>query len=342
MLELGTLFFLLAIGSSFKNRQAWIFVSLLILATLIGFRDLSTGTDTKSYYDMYHWAGANGYKGYPEILYGYAEEIFYRLGFSFWQFQFILFSVAFFAIWKAIKKWSPNQSLSIFVFYGLYFAMYALNATRQIFAVSIVLWGYSYLAQNKYVKFIVLVALACGFHSSCIMAFSALLIHRIHYKSKFKIGLIILISLIVGLIMPVQYLIALSGDYGHYLNQVDGNGLRSEFRLIQALFLSIFWSALLIICLYYVKDEFKENFWVKLYIVAILVNNLCMRTEQGLRIVWIFSIAEIITLPLIIYNCKNISTPMIKTIVFGFLLVFYFTLLITNSADVWPYHNILL
>jgi len=342
MLELGSLFFILAFGSSFKNQQTWVFASLLILTALIGFRELSVGDDSYSYYNMYNGAGAHGYQGYPEILYGYTEVLFCKLGFTFWQFQFTLFAIGFYAIWKAIKQWSPNQSFSVFVFYGLYLAMYAMNATRQIFAVSLLLWGYSYLAQNKYIKFSALVALACGFHTSCVLAYSALLIPKFHYKSRSKIIFIVLLSLIIGLIMPVEYLVTLSGNYGHYLNTVDSNGLRTESRLIQALFLSIFWSTLLIICLNYMKDIIKQNFWVKLYIVAIIVNNLCMRTEQGLRIVWIFSIAEIIALPLIIQNSKIISSTLMKLIVVVFLTIFFFTLLGTNSASVLPYYNRLL
>ncbi len=339
MIVLGTLFFILAFGSLFRNHQGWVITSLLILTTLIGFRELSVGTDSYNYYNMYNRAGQYGYEGYPEILYGYAEVVFYRLGFSFWQFQFVLFAVGFFALWKAIKRWSPNQSFSVFVFYGLYLAMYAMNVSRQVFALSLVFWGYSYLAQNKYLKFSILIVLAFGFHSSCLLAFSALLIPKFKFNSGTKICFIILLSLVIGSIMPAEYLVALSGEYGGYLSQVDNNGFRTESRLYQALLLAIFWSVLLIICLYSMKNETKQNFWIKLYIMAVIVSNLCMRTELGLRIVWVFSIAEIIALPIIIRNSIRISPLSMKFIIVAFLAIFFFTLLITNSACVLPYHN---
>lgn len=341
MLVPTLIFFVLAFGSGFKNRQLWCLLCLIGLAVFIGFRDLDVGTDSHSYYDMFIWAGKEGYHGYPEILYGYSEVLFYRLGFSFWEFQFTLFLISFFLIWRTIRNWSPNEAFSIFVYYGLYLVMYATNATRQIFAVSIVLYAYNFLAQDKKLKFIALIILASGFHVSSLIALAALFISKVKIKSFKFISSTILISLILGFIMPVNALMMLSGDYSHYLNDVDGSGLRTAHRLYLALILSIFWSILLLICTFFIRRETKDNFWVKMYYIAILVNNICMRAEQGLRIVWLFSIAEIIAFPIIVKRCTLKDKWVMQVIISVFLAVFFFTLFITNSADVWPYKNIL-
>lgn len=335
------IFILLALGYGFRNHSWWILLCLTGLAVFIGYRDLSVGTDSPSYYDMYHWAGEGGYNGYPEILYGYAEVIFYRLGASFWEFQFILFFISGLLIWKVVKKWSPNGAFSIFIYYGLYLVMYATNATRQIFAVTLVLWAYSFLVQGKKWHFAAIVLTACGFHISSCLAFTALLVNKINLKSNKFIFLTVIGSLIIGVFMPVSLLTKLAGDYGHYLENVSGSGLRSETRLVSAFLLSFFWSTLLLILSLCTDKNIKNNFWLKMYYVAILVNNICMRAEQGLRIVWIFSIAEIIALPIIVKHSK-LSREIVVPIIYCYLAIFFFTLLGTNSADVCPYRSILI
>lgn len=341
MLPATLTFITLALGSSFRRNRPWLLFALGWLTIMIAFRDLSVGTDSNSYYNMYYWAGTNGYKGYPEPLYGYLEVLFYKLGLSFWEFQFILFAFAFTLMYKVIIRWSPNPSFSIFAYFGLYFAMYAMNATRQMIAVSIILYAYGCLAGGGWKKFCFWILIASGFHTSSLLALLVLFIKKLKIRS-FKFVLITsFISLFIGFMLPVSALLFLSGDYSHYLQDVDGNGLRTTYRLQQAFALSFFWTTLYMICISNIKESLINNFWLKLYYIGMIANNICMKAEQGLRIVWIFSIAEIIAFPMIIANSTTRSKMLMWVIITLYLTIFFFTLLITNSADVWPYKNIL-
>lgn len=336
------IFCLLAVGCRFNRQNWWAFGWLILFAIFIGFRDLTVGTDTPMYYNLYESLGNKGYNGYPEPLYGYSQVFFNSLGLDFWQSQFILFFVSGLFLWIAIKKCSPNYGFSIFIYYGLYFVMYATNGVRQIFAVSIVLCAYSFLAHGKKWYFIILILIACGFHSSCVIACSALFVSFISLNSNKKVILTILLSLIIGTLVPISTLSMLSGDYSHYLENVSGVGIRTESRFILAFMLCIFWSTLLIILLFSIQNKYKDNFWIKLYFIAILVNNICMKAELGLRVVWIFSIAEVIALPIIFKRVSKIPKSILAPVTFVYIAIFFFTLLLTNSARVCPYNNVLI
>lgn len=342
MFFLGLLFFLLAIGCAFRNNKFWTIIILAVFTILIAYRGPDTGTDTRSYIDMYRDIVSNGYTGYPEPLYGYAEVLFSKLGFDFYEFQLAMTTIMMTIIYLTVRKSSPNYAFSLFVFYGLYFVMYTMNVYRQMFAVTLVLYGYTFLYQNRKLIFAGIIIAATLIHFSSIIAFAALLVPKINIRSTTPAVFYVIMSIVIGSVISDHLLFSLAGKYAHYLTSISGTGLRSDSRFILALLLSLFLSGLLLMCYLSATPDQRNNFWFKLYFVGILLNNICLQMELGLRITWIFSISGIIALAIIVTQGKNKTKRGLSFAIGCCLCILFFTFLLTNSARILPYENKLL
>ncbi len=330
-------FFLLAFGIRFGKNKYWLFVCTLIMAILIGTRAISVGTDTKSYLTMYESAMLFGYQGYPEPGYGMAQVFFCNMGFDFTMFQTAMSIVMCLMLYMVIRRVSSNYAFSLFVFYALYFVMYSMNVFRQVFAVVILLCAYSYLFKGKKIYFVIGVIIASLFHMSSVIALPTLFINRLRIRKTYIVISVICFSFILGIVLSPQLYTSLAGGYAHYL--INADSMRSGNRLLLSIALSTFWSALFIICFLSTNYRLRENFWFKMYFIATVANNICLRMELGIRIMWILSICEVIALPLCVKYSRKISKTSMSGIIISALTIFFFAMLLTNSADVLPYES---
>ena len=334
------LFILLLIGIKKRNSRGWLFICTFSMAIIIGTRTIEVGTDTKSYIALYKSIVANGYIAVVEPGYGFSEYFFSQLGFGFNLFQTAMTLIMFYLLYTTIRKSSVDYAFSLFIFYGMYFMMYTMNIYRQMFAVMVLLMGYFYLSQGRKKIFLILVVIAMLFHMSSVVAFGALFINKIKVGKRSKTMIMVILSLMIGFVMSPQVFASVAGGYAHYLLDSD-DLVRTGTRLLQGIFLSIFWSILFVSCYLFTDARIRENFWFKMFYLATILNNVCLRLELGLRILLIFSICQVIALPLCVSYRKGISKASFTGIIILFLTVFFYTMLLTNSADVVPYKSVI-
>lgn len=338
MIFLFVLFLSLLIFSRCPNSRLGLFFFILLLSVVIGFRGSNVGADTGSYISMYKYLGEGGYHGYPEPLFGYMNVLFWRCGFSFQLFQFVLSFTMLSFIAKVVRTNTSYSLYAIFVLYGCYFIFYTMNITRQMFAASLILYGYHFLYRRKPWRFILCVLLAAGFHLMSILALTALFIRKINFNTP-RTLLFLIGSLILGLLLPDSFLMDLAGKYGHYL--ADSAGFREPQRLYLSVLLTLFWSSLAAWVYWRAVPQMRNNLWFKLYFAAVILNNLLLRTELGLRCVLLFSIAEIIVFPLFVYAGPRPRRRLDALIVNSYITIFFGVFLGTNSANILPYTNTL-
>lgn len=337
---LPVLFFLLLTGGQFLNNKVGFWFILLVFSILIGFRGENVGTDTAEYMNLYESIGKNGYYGYPEVGYAYLNLLFYRLGFGFSVFQWILTCGMMFLIGRVVWKYSSKPQYSLFALYALFFVFYTMNVFRQMLAVSIVLYGYYFLCKKQCGWFVICVLLATLFHTSSIIALGILFISKLELKSVLCYGGPIL-SLLLGVFLLNDSLIVnIAGPYAEYLLNSD-MGFRSEARMESAILLALFWSCLCFLIFLFSEKSCRNDFWFKIYFWSVVINNLLVRTELGLRIVFFFSIVQIIVFPFFLTHNRLKQKWIAYRIVTIFLTVFFFVLLYTGSASVYPYYNVL-
>ena len=342
MIVFISLFLLLSIFSFFICRKKWIVVLIsLLFSLLIGFRDIAVGADTFRYAETYYSIGNHGYLGYPEPLFGYLNLLCFRLGCSFHFSQWVLSLIMMGLFGKTIIKCSPNYGYSFFVLFALFFVFYAMNIFRQLIAISIIFYAYSLLNEKRITGFVICVILATLCHTLSVLALAMLWLRRIDLRSPVFVLSCLLISFVIGFfIFNNSLFIRLMGSYGKYLT-VGDNGLRVGQRVLQAAMLAVYWSVLFV-CIYsLIKKEYRQNLWLKIYFFSILVTNLTFRAELGLRVVLLFSIAQVIVFPIFILHnrmeYKFVPIFLINTA----MAIFFFIFLLNNSATVLPYKNML-
>lgn len=342
-------FFILVIlwlFSRYIKNWTVVLAIFIFFAILIGFRSISVGADTQTFARIYEWLGRKGYHGYPEILYGYMNICAYKLGLGYSGFLFcnaLMFSVC---STIAICLSSPRRGYSIFAFFALYFVFYAMNISRQMTAVSVVFVAYALLYRRHRVWFILLVMVASLIHSSAFISLIALVCPYFNLNNKRVIAILLLGSIGLGLLLSDGLITSVTdrvlGDYSRYLHDEAGrNGFRDSSRVMLSVVLSIYWTSLFLFNYKYIQQRLRNNLWMKLYFIAVILINLTMRMELGIRVVLYFSIAEPIIFACFLSHNRLKFKAIANLTITTYLVIFFSVFLLNNSARVLPYNNLL-
>jgi len=325
-----------------KNKKLW-WVVVLGFSFFVGYRALSVGTDTGTYDIIYSQIAAHGYGDYPEWLYGYSCQFFSSLGFNFQEFQFTMTALCLSLVAYVVCKDSPYPGMSAFILYAMYFIFYLMNANRQMMGCFVLLLAYHFYLLGGWknlIIFFALVFLAAGFHHAC---YVAVLIPFAKYLPLHRstVVLLLIASLIFGILVPTTLVASLSGDYGNYaMIQAEHAGERTGLRVILAVFMCIYWT-LIFLFVYFTCEpaSMRQSKIFHMYYLGILVNNALLRQEQGLRVMLFYSILNLIVLPLYL-QYTTLKSRTARTLLMLILSIFFFTFLLSDSADVLHYHFI--
>ena len=341
MILFTLLWFVILIACFFKKKVFVFYIFLLLFSILIGFRANTVGPDTDAYEQMFNSIGRKGYNGYPEPLYGYLNFFFYKIGLSFNVMQWVMSVIMLVLFTRVIVKYSPNRNASLFFLFSLFFVFYSMNVTRQMLAVAIVLYSFSLLSLKKKWGFIVCVLIASACHLSALVAFLVLFIQNMKLEGK-KIYVLLLGSFMIGTVYFNDSVLKLvAGPYAKFI--AEGRlGIRNDERIVLSILLVLFWCFL---CIYIYKGAQKSittSLWFRIYVLGVLVNNVTYRLEMGLRIVFYFSIVQIIIFPMFLYENREVNRFIPWCVLLGFVGIFFFVFLYNNSVGILPYSNILL
>ena len=336
----SVLWFIVLMTCFFKNKKFVFYAILFLFSLLIGFRSETVGADTYVYADIYEMIGQNGYEGYPEPLYGYFNYVCYQLGLQFNVMQWIVSCIMLFLFANVIVKNSPNRNSSLFFLFSLFFIFYSMNVTRQMLAVSVVLYGYYLLDLEKVKGFILCMVIAATCHLSALVAFSILLIRNVKLNS-FYFYLLLIFSFVIGtFFFDGNIFRIIAGPYAKFFVESDA-GIRTGDRIFYAILLILFWNILCIFIYKTAKKEKLDTLWFKIYLFGLLINNMTYRLELGLRIVFYFSIVQIIFFPIYLSNNREREKLFIWGVLLMFVGIFFFVFLSNGSAGVLPYSNLL-
>lgn len=313
-----------------------LFLFICFISFLIGFRGEDVGTDTYSYMFIYDDIISNGYSGFPEPLYGVFCLISGLAGMSFQVSQTFMTFMALSFTFAAIKKQSLNYSLSAFLMISMYFVFYAMNIYREMMACFIVIYGCVILSdeneKHNVLKFLLVVAVSVGFHYSSVLMLLLILLRKFQMKDTYILWGFLL-SILLGIIDITNSLSSLMGGYASYLEKEQY--VRGGAKLLMAFSLSAYWS-LGFFYMYKNSDaNFRNSLYMKMFFLGILIFNLLVRQDLGLRLILYFLYPLIIGIPLFIYTQNNILKNQIMVILYTSLYFVVFS--ISDSADVIPY-----
>lgn len=180
-----------------KKYILYFLLSFLLLFILIAFRSNQVGTDYEFVGDAFTRVVNNTYTesdvswfGVPLFL--MCKGIGFVIGDSVFAFYFLIAFFSLFFLYKAILKNSTNPTISLFLMisFCLYYQMF--NQSRQMLAIVIVLYSYTYLKEKKFWKYFLVILLATMIHNSAFIMMPVYFLF--HFKVDKKVFFFYIIS----------------------------------------------------------------------------------------------------------------------------------------------------
>lgn len=255
-------------------------LSFTIFFFLITFRE-NVGNDYVRYTQLYYAIGNNeltiGELAWLEnsIAYLIINKLVFLCGLSY-RFVFAFFAfISLYFVYKGIKALSVNWTMSIFLYVGLCQFYQNFNIMRQLAAVSIIFWGWTFLEQNDCKKFIFTILVACIFHSTAFICLILWPLHKIEMTQRN-----VLRYIFAGLVFFFYFnrILSLFSWYG-YVGAYSGSMSHSRMYGLSTILNSGVRIALFFFCLYFYKDVVREygTKYVALYNIAAV----CTITQLG-------------------------------------------------------------
>lgn len=234
-----------------RNNSAF-FASLVwfIYSFVAGFRAPSVGVDTIAYVEEIEHPLRFVKNG--EVLYTLFNKLIYgatnNSSIVILAYSALIYGLIIFRLWEMRKDIS--FSFSLLVFLSMHY-FESLNVMRQYVAVAIIFFALRYLQNGKYIKYILFVLVAAGFHSSALLGVTYFAVEILCWKDIGKKKKIFLASFTVAGFLLSSFFLSAVENYSNYFRNVNLNIGFKVLELISVFVISIF---------YFNKKEQREQF----------------------------------------------------------------------------------
>lgn len=317
--------------SAVRNNKIILFLALIFLIGLAGYRDLNVGSDTINYFYIFKGqiVGSD-----LEFLFEWLVKFVENIGedFSFLLLLLSLLSVV--PIGYVIYKYSHNYFFSLFVYTSLFFYFNSFNIVRQSIAVGFCLVAYYFLEQRKYKRYILVVLIGFLFHRSAILALLLYPLLMININKKI-IYFTTVLSLLLSTTGVFTKIISVLGFFGDkYLAYSSLIGIK-DGGILTRLLLNTF----LIVLVYYSK---KIDIWLLSMFVGIVVLNIFSFSPELGRLSQIYLISQVILFSNIDSNYDSNRLFFLKVAICVYCITVFSVLLNSNSGEIVPYRSLFL
>lgn len=260
------------------NKNKYIMCSLVVCWAISAFRSVEVGADTMNYARIFRilcnstWRdifSSFKYQG-TEIGFNVMAKAVGTCGGDYYVFQLLICALFCFGFYPFISKNCLNSVLAMTVFYGSGLYLYSFNISRQMVAVMFVANAWDCLSEKRNKKFVILLFLACVFHSTAVIFLLAFLGY---YCWKNKLGRMLLIALLVTfLIFYMRFfdmVKPLLRKYYNYASYLDNNLEKQTAGMI-------------------------IYFWIIVVVMALLTIYYCRKEKTQFSIIGFFSIVYVV------------------------------------------------
>lgn len=331
-------------GTTRRQALSWAcLIAIFNILFLLSALRMEVGNDYKNYAITCHEVWKNGHV-VTEPGFNYLVKIVYTLaGCENYIIIFAIFAFATAALFlKTFHEDSDNFFLSFFLFMtlGIYFRTF--NTVRYYFVLAVALFSIRYVAQKKYIQFVLLIVAAAFFHKSVLVVIPLYLI-AFYLKKKWQYILILVGSLAVFLGKDLVMWVALK-LYPSYANTSYLNGEGSILSNLPSIGRCIL---VLILCLLFYKEAIEKNnanrICFNLNIMAVLLYVCGYYIPLLSRFSYYLMVPHVLLVPGVISRIsdeKKKKAAVAATVVIGILYFLYF--LKTASGEgirVLPYQT---
>lgn len=341
--------------SKYKKTLIWIVVILLSL--LAGFRDMNIGTDVRGYAYSCYLAAARVHNfsqlidfmfksllaKAQEIEPGYLFVVF--LGTKLFRGIFgplfltslIINAGVLFGLYRIRDHLSFNIAAAIFCF--MYYEQ-TYNLMRQWMAMAVIIFGIKYIYDRKPLKYLLCVLAAMCFHQSAFIAVALYIIFVFMEKSRLKFtGVLVVGASVIGIMIfqpLVKSLISSGILTDKFLHYAEGDGV--PFFLPELL---VRLPAIAICSVMYKPMKQRDShhpYWFVLMIVEAVISQLHGIMDFAARISAYFYIAQIVELSTVCTVGDRKQRTLIKLLVIAYAVLYWYVMYIYfGYSDTYPY-----
>lgn len=349
-----------------------VLLGLIAPSLLAGMRSLYVGTDVLTYvYPLFHIAESSSsylqYLNMPALNGGILQTVSsYEYGYTFLtyvvakltgSFQFLQFFIEFFIlsfIYLGIRRLKIDNMPIWFCMltYYLLFFNNSLNIVRQWMAMSILLYGFKYIKEQKLTKFIITILFAYLFHSTAIIGLLLYLLYWIIKVSSKRslvfnsysdnslsvtaVSFILLVFFSCAVILLINRLYPLLGTLGlsKYSYYLSGDFSFSINQFILKV------PILLIISLN-INEIFKKDSKIYFYLILVLdviASQLASLSDYSIRMSIYLAMFNIYGYAILSESNNRVKMFVIRFLIIIYLLIYwYYTYCVKGNDQTVPY-----
>ncbi len=354
-----------------KNNRQYIFIvflALLLPCIVAGLRADVVGTDVRGYivplseyaasatniFEYFNMAWKASWKMMEvkdyEPLFNVLVLICVRLMASKQLLLFVIQALTVFPLYKGLERMVEKKYrwIGMLVYYFMFYNA-SLNMMRQWIAMALLIYSFSYLVNEEYMKYLAFAVLAFLFHRSAIVALVFCVLRKIDARSQFRRGAslsgwtirsqeidIVIWAAIAVFVFNASFLVAKVlamiglGKYSSYF------GFESTFLITQLVLRLPIWG-LFVLNRQRIKDYVSHVLLLFLVFECIFANYVS-GAEHLFRIATWFSSYSVITYPILIERTKKRYRLVITSLVVLWLFLYwYYMIVFKGSHETVPY-----
>lgn len=327
----------LILSCCFENNKKMFYFSIFILFFVAVLRGDEVDRDYKTYISIYEYlVNGDSYTIEPTFI------LFTYLSHALTSSPVLIFiiyaALALYYKAKYIRYFSPYICLSLLLYYSNFYFVHELTQIRIGVASAIGFFALKYLVEERKSKFITYVLIGMLFHFSLVVLLISLLFDRQKISSNFILSSIVITGASYGLIFlnisPLNLLeyipISVIQEKLNIYKYQTANGMVEAVNVLSALQLIRIGAIILIFCN---AKKFENNTSMIVLCKLYTLSPICLALLSSLpafaiRISELFSVADIVVLPILASYCKQKN-------IFRFLLVLLSVLVLLMNL----YHN---
>ena len=344
-----------------KNSNRWGIFLIFLMAFICAFRGINVGSDTINYY-MNNFSGdasvndiASGTLVGMEFGFQLISRYIAQMGLSSRWCVYILAIITYVYLSLAAVRFYKLLGAKVVFVAFLYFVMgyYAMtfNISRQMAATSIILYGYSFLFQDKRknIHFFISLLFASSLHISSLIYLLFFFVRYLNL-SKIKPELVIVSSIGVFLFVQLFKDVCLNFImtksevltlYSHYMQETE------ELTVSIAGFLFEFFKLALSLYVYFRLNRFINRYFMNLYLASIIIDILFGAFYGNIyRVSFGFVIIQMIAYATFLSKMGDLPTSRFvnidKKLIFPLIVLIYgyesLSSLYRGAYDIIPYY----
>lgn len=328
-----------------KNKKAFVIIVCVQWVLISGLRSDYTGSDTGNYMSringMVDVSWLDVLKNFYTYFFGGESDSMVRStepGFYLFEkliatfvktkmaYKFIVAIIFTSALGNYIYKYSEEPFISILIYDAVFYNMFSLTGYRQVISVAIIgLYGYQYVLNRNFGKYLTLLLISCLFHKSSVIF---ILLYFFANTKQTPAKIIAYIAAIIPLIIFRNSIFGYAKVLMGYEEYGGSYGFRQQNFLILLLIMTI-------LLIYYRKGILEQdNPYVTVHYNGLILSwfmfPLAMVSPTSMRLVYDFGMSYMALTPLLFKSFDKKNDRFIAYTVTIILLGYF---IVTRSPD---------